>query len=52
MEYWSYPPKYDPGYMPEPSSRYWFPVRETMPAGELQLVCLDVFVIEDLVLQI
>ncbi|MCH7958022.1 MAG: phenylacetate--CoA ligase family protein, partial [Proteobacteria bacterium] len=34
MEYWSYPPKYDPGYMPEPSSRYWFPVRETMPAGE------------------
>ena len=34
MEYWSYPPKYDPGYMPEPSSRYWFPVRETMAAGE------------------
>ncbi len=34
MEYWSYPPKYDPGYMPEPASRYWFPVRETMPAGE------------------
>lgn len=31
MEFWSFPPRYDPDYLPEPSSRYWFPVRETMP---------------------
>lgn len=34
MEYWSFPPDYDPGYMPDPSSRYWFPARETMPPGD------------------
>ena len=32
MEYWSFPPDYDPGYVPEPESRYWFPKRETMSA--------------------
>ena len=30
MEFWSFPPAYDPGYMPDPQSRYWFPERETM----------------------
>jgi len=34
MEYWSFPPRYDPDYRPEPSSRYWFPRRETMPPEE------------------
>ncbi len=34
MEFWSFPPAYDPGYMPEASSPYWLPVRETIPAGE------------------
>ena len=32
MEYWFFPPQYDPGFLPEPESRYWFPQRETMPA--------------------
>ncbi|KPK33696.1 MAG: phenylacetate--CoA ligase, partial [Betaproteobacteria bacterium SG8_40] len=31
MEDWSFPPRYDNSYRPVPSSRYWFPVRETMP---------------------
>ncbi|GAC1594172.1 MAG: phenylacetate--CoA ligase [Candidatus Velthaea sp.] len=47
MESWSYPPAYDDAYVPPPDSRYWFPERETMPAGErerailarLQVVC-------------
>jgi phenylacetate-CoA ligase len=30
MEQWSMPPRYDDGYMPDPSEPYWFPVRETM----------------------
>ena len=30
MESWSFPPAYDPGYMPDAASRYWFPERETM----------------------
>jgi phenylacetate-CoA ligase len=34
VEFWSYPPSYDPDYMPDGSSRYWFPVRETMDPGE------------------
>ncbi len=34
MEFWSWPPRYDDGYRPEPGSRYWFPVRETMPAAD------------------
>ncbi len=33
MESWSFPPSYDPGYMPDADSRYWFPVRETMDPG-------------------
>lgn len=47
MEYWSFPAAYDASYLPPSDSRYWFPKRETMPAGEreqailerLQLVC-------------
>lgn len=30
MEEWRFPPRYDAAYFPEPSSRYWFPERETM----------------------
>jgi phenylacetate-CoA ligase len=47
MEDWHFPPRYDAAYRPDASSRYWFPVRETMPAGDrdrailqrLQAVC-------------
>ncbi len=34
MESWSFPPDYDPAYMPDPGSRYWFPERETMAPGD------------------
>jgi phenylacetate-CoA ligase len=34
MEDWSFPPRYDSTYSPDPSSRYWFPTRETMPAAD------------------
>ncbi|MCC7015925.1 MAG: hypothetical protein IT564_01825 [Rhodospirillales bacterium] len=34
MEFWSFPPAYDPGYWPDPKSRYWFPKRETMAPAE------------------
>ncbi|MFQ6022614.1 MAG: phenylacetate--CoA ligase family protein [Acidiferrobacterales bacterium] len=34
MEFWSFPPRYDRDYLPDATSRYWFPQRETMPAGE------------------
>lgn len=34
MEQWSFPPRYDRSYLPDPSSRYWFKQRETMPAAE------------------
>ncbi len=34
MEFWSWPPRYDDGYRPDPKSRYWFPKRETMDPGE------------------
>lgn len=40
MECWSFPPSYDPVYLPEPGARYWFPRRETMPAGEREAVIL------------
>jgi phenylacetate-CoA ligase len=47
MESWSFPPRYDNSYLPDPASRYWFERRETMPANEreeailrrLQTVC-------------
>jgi len=34
MEFWSWPPRYHPGWRPGPASRYWFPRRETMPPGD------------------
>lgn len=34
MEQWAFPTRYDENYFPEADSRYWFPVRETMPTGE------------------
>src|SRR5262249_50298919 len=33
MESWSWPPRYDDSYRPDPKSRFWFPVRETMDPG-------------------
>jgi phenylacetate-CoA ligase len=33
MEDWSFPPRFDSGYLPPAQSRYWFPKRETMPAA-------------------
>ncbi len=41
MESWSFPPSYDPGYMPDADSRYWFPVRETMDPGERDAAILE-----------
>ena len=41
MEQWSFPPRYDPDYVPGASSRYWFPVRETMPAAERERAILE-----------
>lgn len=41
MEYWSFPPKYDPDYFPPPSSRYWFPVRETMPPADREKAIIE-----------
>jgi phenylacetate-CoA ligase len=41
MEYWSFPPSYDAGYVPPTGSRYWFPRRETMPASERENAILD-----------
>lgn len=41
MECWQYPPRYEPAYQPDPASRYWFPVRETMPAGERERAILQ-----------
>ena len=40
MEYWSFPPVYDPRYFPDPAARYWFPRRETMPAAEREKAIL------------
>jgi phenylacetate-CoA ligase len=34
MQSWSFPPRYDENYFPDPASRYWFADRETMPAAE------------------
>jgi phenylacetate-CoA ligase len=34
MENWTFPPSYDDSYLPPSDQSYWFPRRETMPAGE------------------
>ena len=41
MECWAFPPRYDASYRPASSSRYWFPVRETMPAAERERAILE-----------
>ncbi len=41
MEQWSFPPKFDAGYLPPANSRYWFPRRETMPAGDREKAILE-----------
>ncbi len=40
MENWSWPPRYDDHYFPSLKSPYWFPRRETMPAGEREAAVL------------
>lgn len=41
MEFWSFPPRYDSGYLPPANSRYWFPMRETMPAADRERAILE-----------
>ena len=41
MEFWSFPPRYDPDYAPPAGSRYWFPRRETMPAADRDRAILE-----------
>ena len=41
MESWTFPPAYDENYLPPPDSRYWFPRRETMPAGDREKAVLE-----------
>ncbi|MDZ7840146.1 MAG: phenylacetate--CoA ligase family protein [Gammaproteobacteria bacterium] len=40
MESWQFPPDYDDDYIPDASSRYWFPERETMEPGERDALIL------------
>jgi phenylacetate-CoA ligase len=40
VEQWSFPPAYDETYFPPRDSRHWFPIRETMPAGERERAIL------------
>lgn len=40
MEQWSWPPRYDDSYMPDPGSRYWFRHRETMPQADREAAIL------------
>ena len=40
MEQWSFPPRFDPDYLPAAGARYWFPRRETMPAAEREAAIL------------
>jgi phenylacetate-coenzyme A ligase PaaK-like adenylate-forming protein len=41
MEEWSFPPRYDANYAPPADSRYWFPRRETMPAGDREKAIVE-----------
>lgn len=41
MEQWSWPPRYDEGYRPADTQRYWFPQRETMPAEQREQAILE-----------
>ena len=40
MESWSFPPVYDPHYLPDRAARHWFPRRETMPSAEREKAIL------------
>jgi phenylacetate-CoA ligase len=40
MESWSFPPAYDPHYLPDPAARYWFAQRETMPGAQREKAIL------------
>jgi phenylacetate-CoA ligase len=41
MECWSFPPSYDDAYLPPSDSPYWFPTRETMPAGDRERAIVE-----------
>ncbi len=41
MEQWSFPPRFDADYRPPAGSAYWFPKRETMPAGDREKAILE-----------
>ncbi|HZQ63017.1 MAG TPA: phenylacetate--CoA ligase family protein [Casimicrobiaceae bacterium] len=41
MEEWTFPPRFDPDYLPPRDQRYWFPVRETMAAAERERAILE-----------
>jgi phenylacetate-CoA ligase len=41
MEDWFFPPRFDAQYLPPAGSRYWFPQRETMPAGDREQAILE-----------
>ncbi len=41
MEFWSFPPRYDPKWTPDPASRYWFPERECMAPGEREKAIVE-----------
>lgn len=40
MENWSFPPRYDPDYLPPAGQRCWFPRRETMHPAEREKAIL------------
>jgi len=41
MEEWSFPPRFDADYAPPTGSRYWFPVRETMPPADREKAIVE-----------
>ncbi|MDO8212016.1 phenylacetate--CoA ligase family protein [Conexibacter sp. CPCC 206217] len=41
MEQWSWPPRYDDGYVPPVDQEHWFPVRETMDPQERNVAILQ-----------
>jgi len=41
VESWTFPPRYDPDYLPPADSRYWFPTRETMPPAHRERAILE-----------
>src|ERR1700728_5333330 len=41
MEAWSFPPSYDASYLRPSGSRYWFPRRKAMRAGEREHAILE-----------